>query len=191
MGSLHIIMGPMFAGKSTRLINRITELLENRIPQSEILVFNHQIDNRYTGDSSLCTHDGKSIKSIPISKINDVLHLEDVNTPKYIFIDEAQFFEDLYLIKRLVFELGHNVYISGLDGDYKQEPFVLPSLHDQLSAYTSILNLVPLATTICKLCANCSECNAPAPFTKRVVKSDEKILVGGASDYKPVCIKHL
>ncbi len=192
MGSLHIILGPMFAGKSTSLINKVQNLLEIGTPQSNIIVFNHQIDNRYTNDSSLATHDGKSISSIAISSINDILHLDDIiSSNKYIFIDEAQFFTDLHLIKCLVFELGHTVYISGLDGDYKQEPFMINNNNNTTNPYCSVLSLIPLATTIVKLNAKCSQCDNIAPFTKRIVKSNEQILVGGASDYQPVCIKHL
>jgi thymidine kinase len=195
MASLHIIMGPMFAGKSTSLINKIQDLLKNGILQTDILIFNHQIDNRYSEESSVCTHDGKKIQSKPINKINDILNLEECNTPKYIFIDEAQFFDDLYLIKTLLFNNQHTIYISGLDGDYKQQPFIYnttnTNTNTNTNCYTSILTLIPLATSICKLNAKCNDCGEPAPFTKRTIVSNELILVGGSDDYKPVCIKHL
>ena len=73
------------------------------------------------------------------------------------------------------------IFICGLDGDYKQEPFT----------NSRILDLIPYSTNITKLNAKCSYCGNTAPFTKRITNSSETILVGGADDYKPVCLLHL
>ena len=83
--------------------------------------------------------------------------------------------------KRIRLKNKKQIYIGGLDGDYKQEPFKMSRLFD----------LIPYATTVTKLTAKCVECNDIAPFTKRIIKSNQQILVGGSDSYKPVCLNHL
>jgi thymidine kinase len=184
MAHLHIVIGPMFAGKSTFLINTI-ESLKNKCHPDEILIINHSRDRRYSNESEICTHDNKKMPSISLSKLDDLMRFIDINhfnKIQYIFIDEGQFFNDLYKnVKQLLIEYGKTIYISGLDGDFKQIPF-----------YDSrILDLIPFATTVTKLTSVCFECKNIAPFTKRIINSGEKILVGGSDSYKPVCLNHL
>lgn len=184
MCNLRIILGPMFAGKSTLLINNALGLIESGINKNQILIINNKIDNRYNNESQICTHDGKTMPSIALTNLFEIFNNENINICeiKHIFIDEAQFFNDLYdFVIKLLIDFDINIYISGLDGDFEQKPF-----------YDShILDLIPYSTDIIKLKAKCSQCLNPAPFTKRVAKSNEKILVGGANDYQPVCLKHL
>lgn len=201
---LHLILGPMFAGKSTYLINKANALLANGVNQSEILLINHSSDMRYD-INKICTHDGQKITSKSLSSLYDLVNniILDNNTYysniKYILIDEGQFFNDLYSSIKTLITTSCNIdansdinadttnanrleiYISGLDGDYKQEPF----------NNSRILELIPYTTSVTKLNANCSKCGKLAPFTKRIVNSNETILIGGADDYQPVCITHL
>jgi len=207
--ALHIVLGPMFAGKSTHLINTIQSLLVNIIKEEDkklflkekILIINHSIDNRYSNESELCTHDHIKMPCLSLNKLEDIFNDSndsndnndndddnniynniDINKIKYIFIDEGQFFSDLYeSVKNLLIIYKKTIYISCLDGDYKQEPF-----HD-----SRLFDLIPYATSVKKLTARCSNCNNDAPFTKRLVNSGEQILVGGSDSYKPVCLNHL
>ena len=189
MTNLHIILGPMFAGKSTYLINTIQSLLDNSITHEEknktleeILIINHSSDNRYSSKSEICTHDGKKMPSLSLNKLDELLINIDFSKKKYIFIDEGQFFNDLFeTVKLLLIKFKKTIYIGGLDGDYKQEPFSMSRLFD----------LIPYATSVTKLTSKCVECNEIAPFTKRIIKSNEQILVGGSDSYKPVCLNHL
>ena len=116
---------------------------------------------------------------------------------KHILIDEGQFFDDLFIaIKTLILsEYGNNkkqnntqdkqdkkyIYICGLDGDFKQEPF----------DNSRILDLIPYTTQLIKLNARCYICNKTAPYTKRIINCNDTILVGGADMYQPSCITHL
>jgi thymidine kinase len=184
MPDLHIVLGPMFAGKSTYLINTIENLKKSNDIE-DILIINHGSDKRYSNDSVICTHDNVKMPSLSLNKLEDIFNIIDndiFNKKKYIFIDEGQFFNDLYnTVKTLLLHHNKTIYISGLDGDYKQIPF-----------YDSrILDLIPLATTITKLTSICFECKGIAPFTKRIINSGEQILVGGSDSYKPVCLNHL
>lgn len=178
---LHLVLGPMFAGKSSFMIQKINELINSGISEQEILAINHSSDSRYdTG--KICSHNGKKIDSITTNTLNSIFN--KFANSKYIFIDEGQFFSDLYIsIKNMIntFHQGKIIYISGLDGDYNQLPF----------KQSGILDLIPLAITIIKLTANCSNCNNKAPYTKRLIQSDQTILVGGADVYQPVCLYHL
>ena len=206
--SLNIIFGPMFAGKSTYLINTIQSLIDNRISSEdknkileEILIINHSSDKRYSNYSEICTHDNKKMPCVSLNYLDEIfidnsdsidnidninngysINNIDINKKKYIFIDEGQFFNDLYeSVKILLLQYKKTIYIGGLDGDYKQEPF-----------YNSrMIDLIPYATTVTKLTAKCVDCNENAPFTKRLIYSGEQILVGGSDSYKPVCLNHL
>ena len=85
------------------------------------------------------------------------------------------------VVKKLLTIYKKTIYICGLDGDYKQEQFVSSRIFD----------LIPYASTLTKLNSRCSICNNIAPFTKRRNNSNIQILIGGALEYKPVCLNHL
>jgi len=185
---LTLVLGPMFAGKSTYLINKANNLINCGVEQDEILLINHSSDVRYD-TNKICSHNGQKINSKSINNLTDITkQILDTNSLysnlKYVFIDEAQFFNDLYVsIKTLLMQNTNDIhiFIGGLDSDYKQEPF-----------YNSrILELIPYASNIIKLNAKCFKCDNKAPFTKRITASSETILVGGADDYQPTCILHL
>lgn len=181
---LNLILGPMFAGKSSFLINKANDLLNSGTHISEILLINHSSDARYD-TNKICSHNSHKISALSLNNLRDLgiqIQIQYKNI-KYIFIDEGQFFNDLYESVKALLRTKNNlqIFICGLDGDYKQEPFT----------NSRILELIPYATNITKLNANCSYCGKTAPFTKRITKSSETILVGGADDYQPVCLLHL
>ena len=136
--SLSIIIGPMFAGKSTELIKRIVA------SDARKLVINNVIDSRYAV-SNIASHDGRKIPCISLEKLeqiytnyhnHNIYQLEDV---KEIYIDEAQFFTDLYdVVYDLVINHRKKVVISGLDGDFQMRPF----------SKSRMLDLIPLASEI-------------------------------------------
>ena len=184
MPQLRLILGPMFAGKSSSLIDIANKLIDKGINKNQILLINHGSDKRYNSNSKICTHDGKTMESIALTNMMDIFNNEkiDISKIKCIFIDEGQFFNDLYeVVKLLLLTHKKNICICGLDGDFEQKPF-----ND-----SRLLDLIPYASDIIKLTTKCYKCNNSAPFTKRIINSNEKILVGGAEDYQPVCINHL
>ena len=164
-----------------------------------------------TTNTNICTHDGNKYKAISTNNLQTIIHsiinipIDDTTTNitnkyshiKHILIDEGQFFDDLFIaIKTLILsEYGNNkkqtntqdnqdkkyIYICGLDGDFKQEPF----------ANSRILDLIPYTTQLIKLNARCYICNKTAPYTKRIINCNDTILVGGADMYQPSCITHL
>ncbi len=100
-----------------------------------------------------------------------------------IFIDEAQFFSDLYSKVVNLVDIHHkHVVVSGLDGDTFRNPF------------GDITKLIPMCDTVDKLTAYCSKCSngTPAPFTKKRVAQNNKTVIdiGGNDKYIAVCRYH-
>jgi len=183
-GRLEIIIGNMFSGKSTELIRRINR--EKSI-NKQILVINYLADNRYSTDS-VSTHDRNSVKCLKMSKLMD-FQFNDINSIDSFFIDEAQFFPDLYsFVSELVDTYKKNVIVCGLDGDIYRNSF------------GEIHKLIPICDTIDKLTAYCTKCNNGriAPFTKKKNSNDntdninntDVIDIGGSDKYIAVCRYH-
>lgn len=184
MSELHLILGPMFAGKTTTLINTANEI-SDILNQDEILIINHSSDTRYSENTFITSHDNIKIPCIAMSSLSTIFDLNNdytISKIKYIFINEGQFFPDLFdITKDLLFKYKIKIYICGLDGDYKQQPF--PNC--------KLLDLIPFASSVIKLNAICSYCKNKAAFTKRLIKSTDIVLIGGVESYQPVCIEHL
>jgi len=174
-GSLELIIGNMFSGKSTELIRRINSI---KSINNNIIVINYLYDNRYSTDS-VSTHNSTSIKSlrvITLMEIDKVL----ISKTEYIFIDEAQFFTDLY---QFVSEYcdTKKIIISGLDGDCNRNKF------------GTIIDLIPLSDSVLKLKAYCIKCRdgTYGPFTKKIENNNTEIIdIGGSDKYIPVCRYH-
>lgn len=186
---LEIILGPMYASKTTRLVELYKKYNFCNISVS---VINHAIDNRYD-DNLLSTHDKVKIPCIKTDKLmdlwDDYLNLEEdvqilprakdkfkIATSKVILINEGQFFPDLY--EFVVELLKHNkkIYVCGLDGDFQRKKF------------GQILDLIPLCDKVTKLTSLCSLCKdgTPGIFSMRLTNEREQTVVG-SNIYIPVC----
>lgn len=180
VGSIELIIGCMFSGKTTQLINTIKRY--QSIGQS-VMVINYKDDTRY-GDNQVISHDRWGVESINIEHLIEVKNTwKDLyQRSSIICINEAQFFSDL---KKYCLEFCNHdskkIILCGLDGDYKQEPF------------GEILDLIPHADEITRLHAFCKVCNngTKAYFTKRTIANIETVLIGGSQEYIPVCRLHL
>ena len=91
-GRIDIIIGCMFSGKSTEMIRLVKKY---KVINKNIIVINHNIDNRY-GTSVISTHNLDKINCVSLSQIVDIKNHKDFDTSDVIFIEEAQFFNDLY-----------------------------------------------------------------------------------------------
>ena len=178
-GYLELIIGPMYAGKSTelfRIINRYKCLNKN------IIIINHCFNNRY-GSTGLTTHNKETIdKCIILEHLKD-LDKNDIDFEKVdvIIIEELQFFNDAYdTIINWCDNHSKIVIAAGLDGDFMRNPF------------GDVLKLIPHAEKITKLNALCKKCGdgTLAHFTKRITKDSQTTLVGSADIYEAVCRKH-
>jgi len=176
-GRLELIIGNMFSGKSSELIRRINR---ERSINKKILVINYLGDNRYSKDS-VTTHDLTKVKCLKLDKLMS-LNENIINGYDSFFIDEGQFFPDLYpFVKMVVEKCSKHVVVSGLDGDSNRNSF------------GDIIKLIPISDTVDKLTAYCIRCNngTLGPFTKKISTSSESVVdIGGIDKYLPVCRKH-
>ena len=174
-GKLELIIGNMFSGKTSELIRRINK--EKSI-NKRILVINYIDDNRYSTDK-IVSHDNIKFDCIKVKLLNEIK--VDFNDYDSFFIDEGQFFTDLYPFVVLLVDINHkHVVVSGLDGDNYRNTF------------GDIIKLIPICDTVDKLTAYCNKCNngTPAPFTKKITNDSSLIDIGGSDKYIPVCRYH-
>lgn len=177
-GSIHLIVGPMFAGKTTALLQRVEE--EASTGRRVALVKSDK-DTRY-GLSSIVSHDGRQMPcwAVPsLASFRSQIGEEEYAKVDLIGIDEAQFFKDLCSFCQAAADYeGKTLIVAGLDGDFQRNRF------------GSILDLVPLADSIVKLSSHCELCGKPASFTFRKTDDRNKEVIGGTDIYMPVCRQH-
>ena len=172
---LHLIVGPMFSGKTSRLIQIYRKYCDHFTPDS-ILLINHKMDaERYSADNML-THDSDSERCIGVSNLNTVYY--NAEKTRAIFVNEAQLFQGLkqWVLTLLDTTENTDIYLCGLDSDFKVERF------------GELLDLVPYATSVTKLQGKCSTegCCRPSMFTHRITEDTAQIVIG-TDNYIPVC----
>lgn len=194
-GHLHIIIGPMFSGKSSALMKE----LQRRIFCGDCIIINHSFDVR-SGSQSPSLHspiynlpvnvddDGRLYMTIQNRKVLMVkaTKLSDIDPKllesyRYIFIDEAQFFEDLVDGVNTMLKADKQIVAVGLKSDYNNQPI------------GSILNLIANSDSVECINAMCIPCSkrgieTDAPFTRRLVSSLSQILIG-SDEYIATCRK--
>lgn len=187
-GYLEIILGSMYAGKTSKILEVYKQCLFCNIPVS---IINHSSDIRYH-ETMISTHDKIMAPCIQISRLNDIWNYSDIEnhynvysdnhiklrSSQVILINEGQFFEDLYDVVVDMLENGKKVYICGLDGDFKKGKF------------GQILDLIPHCDSVTKLTSLCSICKngTPGIFSMRVTSEKQQMLIG-SDNYIPVCRK--
>lgn len=171
-GYLELIIGPMYSGKTSRLVEIYNKCIFCNI---SVTVVNHIIDNRYD-DSLLSTHDQIMIPCVKTSVLKDIWPSQILQDSDVILINEGQFFSDLYEAVIDMVKQGKKVYVCGLDGDFERNKF------------GQILDLIPLCDQVYKLSSLCSLCKngTKAIFSLRVTNEKEQTVVG-SDNYKPVC----
>ncbi|GAB6086209.1 thymidine kinase [Alkaliphilus crotonatoxidans] len=179
-GSIEIIVGPMYAGKSEELIRRINRA---KIADLKVLAFKPKIDKRYS-DNNITSHNGKQTPSIPVDNALEIEKIIEQQDFDVLAIDEIQFFDEAILtLCQRVANAGKRVICSGLDMDFRGEPFqVVPQM-------------MAIAEYVTKLTAVCMVCKSPATRTQRLVNgkpakySDPIIMVGAKDSYEARCRK--
>ncbi len=179
-GSVEVITGSMFCGKTDELIRRLRRAT---IARQKVKVFKPAIDDRYSIEK-VTSHAGTEFAAIPIQSVNSILEYLDDDTT-VVAIDEAQFFDHdiVPLVQRLA-DRGLRVIIAGLDTDFRGEPFgPMPQLMAQ-------------AEKVDKLQAICMVCGEPACRTQRLIDGkpahyhDPVVVVGAAELYEARCRQH-
>jgi len=176
-GHIELIIGPMFAGKTTELHQR-TKRYQHANHRCVVVKFSG--DDRYTSDAATCTHDGTTLQSkaggiqtIAARSIGEVMQV--LIPYSMVAIDEGQFFQDIAESADALANLGKIVVVSALDGTFERKPF------------NSILSLIPLAESVQKMTAVCKMCFQTAHFSKRTTGDTAVEVIGGKDMYIPVC----
>ena len=171
---LEIILGPMFSGKTSKLVQVYKQCQICNIP---VLTINHSNDlERNSTAQMLENHDNIQIPCISVELLSSVPQ-EKIYQSMVILINEGQFFQDLYLFVVKMLEQNKQVYVAGLDGDFQRNMF------------GSILQLIPVCDKVDKLTSLCGICKdgTRGIFSRRITSETVQTLVGGSANYIPVC----
>ena len=159
MGSIEVICGSMFSGKTEELIKRIEKLNNTNLNYK---VFKPEIDKR-SGESKIQTHNNKSIDAINIKNAGEIINQS--NDCDVIAIDEAQFFtEDIVDVCDTLANKGIRVIIAGLDMDYLGKPF------------GPMPKLMAIAEDVIKVHAVCTETGKPANYSFRKSNNNDTVM---------------
>lgn len=188
--SIIVFSGPMFAGKSTNLIDAY---IASHAPAESKLVFKYAKDTRYSNKAEIVTHNQVTIPCIMISKCSDItdyLNNGSQSVITEIYIDECQFLTDIYtwvIHEKSITSERTSIILAGLDLDATGKPFT-----------EAFKNVIAIADVNYALIAKCYICSGNALYTK-LLKSDDlnkmvtnytNVLIGGAELYQPVCNYH-
>ncbi len=179
-GSVEVICGSMFCGKTDELIRRLRRAT---IAKQKVQVFKPAIDDRYEV-MKVASHAGSVLEAIPIRSARQILERID-KTTTVVGIDEAQFLDDevIPIVDKLAGD-GIRVIVAGLDLNFKGEPFGCMPI------------LMARAEQVDKLQAICMVCGEPASRTQRLVNGkparfDDPVIIVGASEmYEARCREH-
>ena len=176
-GEIHLILGPMFAGKTTALLKRVAQ---EEAKGLAVALVKSSKDARYSEDE-IVSHDGTKRRCDSVTKLGDLRKI--IGEDRWVEIDvlavdEAQFIPDLltFCVDAADME-NKKIIVAGLDGDFRR------------SRFGEVLDLLPYCDTVTKLTAKCKLClERPALFSLRIaVDKDTQELVGGAEAYTPAC----
>jgi thymidine kinase len=169
-GSIEVICGSMFSGKTEELIRRLRRA---QIARLGVEIFKPRTDTRYH-ELEVVSHNRTSIQSTPVDNASSILLLG--SGVEVVGIDEAQFFDaELPDVCTKLAAQGIRVIVAGLDMDFQGRPFgPMPAL-------------MAIAEDITKVHAICVQCGNPASYSYRTVTSEATILLGEKESYEPRC----
>lgn len=169
-GSIEVICGSMFSGKTEELIRRLKRA---KIAKQRVEIFKPCVDTRYS-ETDVVSHDQTSIQSTPVNSSQSILLM--ANDVDVIGIDEAQFFDDgLVDVCNSLANSGYRVIVAGLDMDFRGVPF------------GPMPYLMTVADDVTKVHAICVRCGSPAYVSHRLVAGEKQVLLGETDKYEPIC----
>lgn len=176
-GSIEVVCGPMFSGKTEELIRRVKRA---QIAKQKIQIFKPVIDNRYS-KTKVVSHSSLKVEAQPVSSSLEIFD-KLFDSTRIVAIDEVQFFDDeiIEVVSRLA-RRGCRVICAGLDQDYMGNPFG-PMPH-----------LLSIADEVLKVHAICTVCghSASKTYRKKEEKNLEQVLIGESDRYEARCRNHI
>jgi thymidine kinase len=169
-GSIEVIAGSMFSGKTEELIRRLRRA---QYAGLKVEIFKPSIDKRYS-EVRVVSHDDKSIISTPVDNASAILLLS--GEVDVVGIDEAQFFDNSIVdVCNSLADNGIRIIVAGLDMDFLGKPFgPMPAL-------------LAVAEYITKVHAICMRCGNLAQFSFRKSEEESIVLLGEKNLYEPLC----
>lgn len=169
-GSIEVVTGSMFSGKTEELIRRMKRA---QFARQKVEIFKPAMDVRYAQDA-VVSHDENAIRSTPVDHSSNILMLSgDVEV---VGIDEAQFFDQgLVDVVAKLADMGMRVIVAGLDMDFKGKPF------------GPMPGLMAVADYVTKVHAICVRCGSIAQFSHRISEKEQVVLLGEKDIYEPLC----
>ena len=169
-GSIEVICGSMFSGKTEELIRRLKRA---KIAKQKVEIFKPEVDNRYH-EEAVVSHDSNQIHSTPVPASANIPLL--INDEQVVGIDEAQFFDmELVGVCNQLANQGIRVIVAGLDMDFKGKPF------------GPIPALLATAEYVTKVHAICVRCGNLANRSHRISKEEKLVMLGETESYEPLC----
>ncbi len=169
-GSIEVICGSMFSGKTEELIRRMKRA---QFANQKVEIYKPAVDVRYSEDE-VVSHDSHSIPSTPIDSPASMLLLS--SDVEVVGIDEAQFFDETIVeVVQTLANRGVRVIIAGLDMDFAGKPFgPMPAL-------------MAVAEDVQKVHAICVKCGSPANHSHRLSSDEQLVMLGEKDSYEPLC----
>jgi thymidine kinase len=198
-GSLNVIVGGMYSGKTSRLIQEITRYADASTlsgDNAKPLLINNALDSRSI-ETVISSHSSQFQGVSSRVDIISAKNLKDVDISNYhvIGVDEAQFFSDLFETVQVWLSQGKYIYCSGLNGDANQKHF------GQIHMLLPICDNFEFLHAICQVCMEeklkthsiltpVDLQSMKASFSKRITSSESQIDIGASDKYIAVCRKH-
>jgi thymidine kinase len=169
-GTIEVITGSMFSGKTEELIRRLRRA---QFAGLKVEIFKPSLDNRYS-ETRVVSHDDKSIVSTPVDNPSAILLLaDDVDV---VGIDEAQFFDSSIVdVCNSLADNGIRLVVAGLDMDFMGNPF------GPMPALLSIAEFVTKVHAICMRCGNLAQ------YSFRKSEEEQVVVLGEKDKYEPLC----
>ncbi|HEX5631714.1 MAG TPA: thymidine kinase [Gemmatimonadales bacterium] len=177
-GSIEVVVGVMFSGKSEELIRRVRRAI---IARRTVQVFKSHLDARYAGLYSVTSHDGGEVDAAPVDSAAEILRLVRPDTST-VAIDEAQFLDHgiVEVVTHLA-DRGARVILAGTDTDFRGEPF------GPMGALMCVAEEVTKLRAICVVCGDLA-CRNQRLVDGRPARYDSPtIMVGGRESYEARC----
>lgn len=172
-GSIELIIGPMFSGKTTELLRRVRRL---RVAGYRVLLINYAGDQRYSQSHVVTTHDAANEEGVAVTRLDDGQIQRAISEADVVAVNEGQFFPDLYEVCSRLADSMKRVIVAGLDATYERKPF------------PQMVELLCMSEKVTKLSAVCMVCKTGrGVYSMRTSSERELIVIGGADKYVAAC----